>query len=474
MHEYGKLYINGEWGASSDPSFIPVIGAASEEVVGRVPAGTMDDVEKAVAAARAAFDSWSSTTVEERAGYLKKLHQGLMERSEDIARVVTAEVGMPYKFSLRIQAGLPVAVMGSYVSLAAEQREEERIANSLILREPVGVVACITPWNYPLHQIVAKVAPALAAGCCVVVKPSSEAPLSSFILAEIVDRAGLPAGVFNLVSGRGACIGEALASHPGVDMVSFTGSTAVGRRLSVLAAGTIKKVALELGGKSASVILDDADLAAAVKGSLGACLLNSGQTCSAHTRMLVPESRYEEAAGLAVELGRSFVPSDPFGDTCRLGPLVSAKQRERVREYIATGIAEGAELLLGGAEPPPGLDKGFYVSPTIFGRVRPEMTIAREEIFGPVLCIMPYTDEADALRIANAGIYGLAGGVWSADEGRALAFARRMRTGQVDINGAPFNILAPFGGYKQSGNGRELGRYGLEEFQEIKAIQLKG
>jgi betaine-aldehyde dehydrogenase len=474
MRNYDKLYINGQWTASGDPSCIQVIGAASEEVIGRVPAGTEQDVECAVKAARAAFGSWSATTPAERADYLTKLHQGLVERSEDIARIVTAEVGMPYKFSLRIQAGLPVAVMGSYASLAVEQPREERIANSLIVREPVGVAACITPWNYPLHQIVAKVAPALAAGCCVVVKPSSEAPLSSFILAEIVDRAGLPPGVFNLVSGRGATIGEALASHPEVDMVSFTGSTAVGRRLSVLAAGTIKRVALELGGKSASVILDDADLSAAVKGSLGACLLNSGQTCSAHTRLLVPESRYEEAVALAVELGRSFVPSDPFGDKCRLGPLVSAKQRERVREYISTGIAEGAELLLGGVEPPAGLGKGFYVSPTIFGRVRPEMTIAQEEIFGPVLCIMPCRDEADALKIANSGIYGLAGGVWSGDEGRALAFARRMRTGQVDINGAPFNILAPFGGYRQSGNGRELGRYGLEEFQEIKSIQLKG
>jgi betaine-aldehyde dehydrogenase len=474
MHEYDKLYINGQWAASSDPSFIQVIGAASEEVIGRVPAGTVDDVEKAVAAARAAFDSWSATTPAERADYLTRLHQGLMERSEDIARTVTAEVGMPLKFSQRIQAGLPVAVTKSYAALITEQPPEERIANSLVVREPVGVVACITPWNYPLHQIVAKVAPALAAGCCVVVKPSSEAPLSSFILAEILDRAGLPAGVFNLVSGRGATIGEALASHPEVDMISFTGSTVVGRRLSVLAAETVKKVALELGGKSASVILDDADLSAAVKGSLGACLLNSGQTCSAHTRLLVPESLYEEAAALAVELGKSFVPSDPFGDTCRLGPLVSARQRERVREHIRTGIAEGAELLLGGVEPPEGLEKGFYVSATIFGRVRPEMAIAQEEIFGPVLCIIPYTDEADALRIANSSIYGLAGGVWSGDEGRALAFARRMRTGQVDINGAPFNILAPFGGYKQSGNGRELGRYGLEEFQEIKSIQLKG
>lgn len=473
MQNYDKLYIDGRWTAPSVPAFMEVIGAASEEVIGRVPAGTPEDVERAVTAARAAFDDWGAAPVAERAEYLTRLHAGLVERGEEIARTVTAEVGMPLKFSQRIQAGLPVAVMQSYADLIREHSPEERIGNSLVLREPVGVVACITPWNYPLHQIVAKVAPALAAGCCVVVKPSSEAPLSAFILAEIVAKAGLPPGVFNLVSGRGATIGEALASHPDVDMVSFTGSTAVGRRLSVLAAETIKKVSLELGGKSASVILDDADLAAAVKGSLSACLLNSGQTCSAHTRLLVPESLYEQAALLAVELGKSFVPSDPFGDRCRLGPLVSAAQRERVRNYIRAGMAEGAELLLGGADAPAGLAKGFYVSPTIFGRVTPDMTIAREEIFGPVLSIMPYADEADALRIANDGIYGLAGGVWSGDGERALAFAKRMRTGQVDINGAPFNILAPFGGYRQSGNGRELGRYGLEEFQEIKSIQLR-
>jgi acyl-CoA reductase-like NAD-dependent aldehyde dehydrogenase len=473
MQNFDKLYINGQWTASTDPGFIEVTGAISEEVIGRVPCAVQEDVDKAVAAGRAAFEPWAATGVAERAAFLTKLHQGLVERGDDIASTVTAEVGMPLKFSQRIQAGLPAAVMQSYAAMIVDHPLEERIGTSLVLHEPVGVVACITPWNYPLHQIVAKVAPALAAGCCVVVKPSSDAPLSGFILAEIVDKAGLPPGVFNLVSGRGATVGEALASHRDVDMVSFTGSTAVGKRLSILAAETIKRVSLELGGKSASVILDDADLTAAVKGSLAACLLNSGQTCSAHTRMLVPESLYEKAASLAVEVAKTYAPADPYAERTRLGPLVSAAQRERVRKYIRSGVEEGAELLFGGVDVPEGLEKGFYVSPTVFGRVDPSMTIAREEIFGPVLSIISYRDEEEAVRIANDTIYGLAGGVWSGDEERAVRFARRMRTGQVDINGAPFNIFAPFGGYKQSGTGRELGRYGLEEFLEVKSIQFK-
>ncbi len=473
MQQYDRLYINGEWSASSDPGFIEVIGSVSEEVIGRVPSGTRTDVDRAVAAARAAFEPWAALSAAERAEYLNKLSAGLAGRAEEIARTITAEVGMPLTLSRLIQAGAPTGVMQIYAGMILDYPMEERIGTSLVVREPIGVVACVTPWNYPLHQIVAKIAPALAAGCTVVVKPTSEAPLSSFILAEIVDDAGLPPGVFNLVSGRGRDIGEALASHPEVDMVSFTGSTSVGRRLSALASETIKKVSLELGGKSASVILDDADLLAAVKGTMTACMINSGQTCIAHTRMLVPESLYEKVAELAVSVARAFAPGDPFVEATRLGPLVSAKQRETVRKYIATGIEEGAELLTGGAEKPEGLEKGFYVAPTVFGRVTPAMTIAREEIFGPVLSIITYRDEDEAVRIANDTIYGLSGGVWSADEARAIRVARRMRTGQVDVNGAPFNIFAPFGGYKQSGNGRELGRYGLEEFLEIKSIQLK-
>jgi betaine-aldehyde dehydrogenase len=307
----------------------------------------------------------------------------------------------------------------------------------------------------------------------VVLKPSEVAPLNAFILAEIVDAVGLPKGVFNLVTGFGPAVGETLAKHPGVDMVSFTGSTRAGRRVSELAAATVKRVALELGGKSASIVLDDADLAAAVKGTVSACYLNSGQTCTAHTRMLVPESKYAEAAKLAVEEAQKYPVGDPFAEQTKLGPLVSAPQRERVRQYIRKGIEEGAELLIGGPDAPAGLAKGYYVQPTVFGRVDPKSTIAQEEIFGPVLSIITYKDEADAVRIANDTPYGLAGGVWSKDEARALAVAKRLRTGQVDINGGPFNMLAPFGGYKQSGHGRELGKYGLEEFLEFKAVQLK-
>jgi betaine-aldehyde dehydrogenase len=380
---------------------------------------------------------------------------------------------MPVKLATRIQAGSPTFTFGMYAKLLGGYQWEEKVGNSIVVREPVGVVACITPWNYPLHQIAAKVAPALAAGCTVVLKPSEVAPLNAFILAEIIDSVGLPKGVFNLVTGFGPVVGEALAKHPDVDMVSFTGSTRAGKRVSELAAATVKRVALELGGKSAAIVLDDADLAAAVKGTVSACFLKSGQTCSAHTRMPVPEAKYAEAAKLAAEEAQKFTLGDPMDEKTRLGPLTSAAQRERVRGYIRKGIEEGAELLAGGPDAPAGLDKGYYVKPTVFGQVKPDSTIAQEEIFGPVLSIITYQDEADAIRIANDTPYGLGGGVWSATEEHALKVARRLRTGQVDINGGPFNMFAPFGGFKQSGHGRELGKFGLEEFLELKSLQLK-
>ena len=473
MIERESLYINGQWRDPLGAQALDVVNPFTEEVIGRVPSSSIADAERAVTAARAAFTAWANTPVMERATLLGRVHRGLLARSEEIAATITAEVGMPLKLSRRIQAGLPAAVMESYVGLLADYPFEERIGTSLVIREPVGVAACITPWNYPLHQVIAKIAPALAAGCTVVLKPSEVAPLSAFILADIIHEAGLPAGVFNLVSGTGVRIGEALVSHPDVDLVSFTGSGRAGRRIAELAAASVKRVALELGGKSAAVILDDADLSAAVKGTVGACFLNSGQTCTAHTRMLVPASRYEEAAGLAVAVAASYLPGDPMAEGTRLGPLVSAVQRDRVRNYIRKGTGEGAELLLGGVEPPEGLEKGFFVRPTVFGRVTPAMTIAREEIFGPVLSIMTYRDEEEAVAIANATTYGLAAGVWSGDTDRAGRVARQLKAGQVDINGAPFNLLAPFGGCKQSGYGRELGRYGLEEFLEVKAIQFK-
>jgi len=473
MHDRDKLYINGAWVPAHGGGTIEVVNPATEQVIGRIPAGTAEDAAAAAEAARAAFGQWASTPPAERAALLTRLHQGLAARADEIANVISSELGMPLKLSRRIQAGLPAAVMESYARLAADYPFEERIGNSLVIKEPAGVTACITPWNYPLHQVVAKVAPALAAGCTVVLKPSELAPGSAFILAEIVHEAGTPAGVFNLVTGTGEIVGEALASHPAVDLVSFTGSIRAGSRVAELASRSVKRVTLELGGKSASLILDDADLAVAVKGTVAGCFVNTGQTCNALTRMLVPESLYDEAARLAVEAAASYPVGDPFAEGTRLGPLVSARQREQVREYIRRGIAERAELLCGGPEPPEGVDKGYFVRPTVFGRVKPGMTIAREEIFGPVLAIIPYRDEEDGVRIANDTVYGLGGAVWSGDRERAQRVARRMRAGQVEINGGSFNILAPFGGCKQSGYGRELGRYGLEEFLETKAIQMK-
>lgn len=473
MHNRDMLYINGTWAVSSGAGSIDVINATTEEVMGRVPEGTPEDVDRAVTAARTAFEPWAATPVAKRADYLTAIEAGLKARADEIARTITGEVGMPLKLSLRIQAGLPAANLGTYARLVTDFPFEERVGNSLVVREPVGVVGCITPWNYPLHQVIAKVAPALAAGNTVVLKPADLAPLSAFILAEVMDAAGLPPGVFNLVSGHGRVVGEALVKHPGVDMISFTGSTGAGKRVSELAAGTVKRVALELGGKSASVILEDADLPTAVKSTVSGCFLNAGQTCSALTRLLVPESRYPEAAELAAQVARGFTAGDPMSEGVKLGPLVSAAQRDTVRDYIRTGIAEGAELLTGGPEAPEGLEHGYFVKATVFGRVDPKSTIAQEEIFGPVLSIIPYRDEDEAVRIANDSIYGLVGAVWSADETRGMQVARRLRTGQVDVNGAPFNLLAPFGGYKQSGHGRELGRFGLEEFTELKAIQLK-
>jgi len=473
MQRRDKLFINGTWTAPHGAGTIDVHSPASEEVIATIPEGDETDANDAVAAARNVFEGWSTTPAAERSALLHTIHQSLKARSDEIGKSIAREVGMPLKLATRIQAGSPTFVFGMYAKLLADFQWEERIGNSLVMREPVGVVACITPWNYPLHQIAAKVAPALAAGCTVVLKPSEVAPLSAFLLAEIIDSAGVPPGVFNFVTGYGPVVGEALASHADVDMVSFTGSTRAGKRVSEIATATVKRVALELGGKSASIVLDDADLAAAVKGTVAACFLNSGQTCNAHTRLLVPESRYAEAARLAAEEAARYVLGDPFDEKTRLGPLVSAVQRDRVRAYIRRGIEEGAELLTGGADAPAELSKGYYVKPTVFGKVNPKATIAQEEIFGPVLSIITYQDEADAVRIANDTPYGLGGGVWSASAEHAMKVARRLRTGQVDINGGPFNPFAPFGGFKQSGHGRELGRFGLEEFLEFKSIQLE-
>jgi betaine-aldehyde dehydrogenase len=470
-----KLFIGGQWVAPSGAETIEVHNAGTGEVMGRVPAGGAKDIDAAVAAARGALDAWSALAPAQRAEYLEKVSAALKARADELARTIAQEVGMPLKLAGRIQAGLPIANFANFSKILKEFQFEGRVGNSLVVREPVGVVGAITPWNYPLHQIALKVAPALAAGCTVVLKPSEVAPFNAFILAEAFESAGLPRGVFNLVTGYGAAAGEALVKHAGVDMISFTGSTRAGKRISELAAQTVKRLALELGGKSASVILDDADLATAVKSTVNGCYLNSGQTCTALTRMLVPESRYEEAARLAAEVAKSFTVGDPLADTTKLGPLTSKAQLERVRGYIQKGIQEGAELVAGGAEPPEGVPPGgYYVRPTVFGRVKNSMTVAQEEIFGPVLSIISYKDEEEAIRIANDTMYGLAGAVWSKDDARAQRVARRIRAGQIDVNGGAFNMNAPFGGFKQSGHGREAGVYGLEEFLEYKSLQLKG
>ncbi|MEU2911031.1 aldehyde dehydrogenase family protein [Streptomyces massasporeus] len=462
MKAHDGMYIDGAWRPAAGQDVIEVVNPVDEQVIGTVPAGTAEDVDAAVRAARAALPDWAATPPAERAARLAALRDVLVTRADEIAETVTAELGSPLKFSQAVHAGVPIAVAGSYAELAATYAFEEKTGNSVVHHEPVGVVAAITPWNYPLHQIVAKVAPALAAGCTVVVKPAEDTPLVARLFADAVHEAGLPAGVFNLVTGLGPVAGQALAEHPGVDLVSFTGSTAVGRRIAAIAAGQVKKVALELGGKSANVILPSADLAKAVNVGVANVMSNSGQTCSAWTRMLVHRDRYDEAVELAAAAAAKY------GD--RIGPVVNAKQQDRVRGYIEKGVAEGARVVAGGPEAP--REQGYFVAPTVFADVTPDMTIAQEEIFGPVLSILKYEDEEDALRIANGTVYGLAGAVWAADEAEAVAFARRMETGQVDINGGRFNPLAPFGGYKQSGVGRELGVHGLAEYLQTKSLQF--
>jgi aldehyde dehydrogenase (NAD+) len=467
-----KIFIGGEWVEPSGADLIEVVNSTTEEVMGTIPGCTPVEVDRAVEAAREAFESWSQTSRETRAGYIVAIAEGLNERAEEIATTITQELGMPLKLSRIVQVGLPTSQFASTPQLMEEVDWEEEIGNSRVLREPVGVLGAITPWNYPLNQIACKVAPALAAGCTVVLKPSEVTPLNAFLLTEAIEAAGLPAGVFNLVTGTGPVVGEAIAAHPGVDMVSFTGSTRAGRRVSELAAATVKPVAMELGGKSPNLILDDAELAKAVPDGVAKCFLNSGQTCSALTRMLVPRQLLAEVEELAKAAAETFTPGDPFDSGTRLGPLVSAVQRERVHGYIEKGIDEGARLLTGGAEPPEGLERGYFVRPTVFSEVTPEMTIGQEEIFGPVLVIQPYEGEDDAVRIANSTPYGLSGGVWSADTDRAIRVAKRIRTGQVEVNGGAFNPHAPFGGYGQSGHGRENGRYGIEELLQVKALQL--
>ena len=471
MHERPHLYIDGSWVEPNGEGTIEVINPASEGVIGSVPVGIESDANAAVEAARAAFTGWSESTIDERSNYLNLLSSALKDRGEEIAELITSEVGTPIEYSRMAMVGTPRVVSRSYAKILDGFAWEEEIRNSIVVKEPIGVVAMITPWNFPLHQIIGKVAPAIAAGCTMVLKPSKEAPLNAFVLADILDEIGLPNGVFNLISGHGREIGETLASHPEVDMVSFTGSTNAGVRVSELAAPSVKRVTLELGGKSANIILDDADIPRSASSAIYSCFANSGQECSALTRLLIPEdSREEVVEVIASKIGR-YTVGDPMDGTSKCGPLVSKRQQESVSRYISTGIDEGATLVAGGEGMPDDLDSGFYVRPTVFADVTPQMTVFREEIFGPVLCITTYSNVEEAIELANDSEYGLSGGVWSGDESRAMKVARKLRTGQVSINGGAFNVTAPFGGYKKSGLGRELGVHGMEEFLETKSIQ---
>src|SRR5256714_7304717 len=431
-----KLYIGGEWVEPSSEATIDVVNPATEEVIGRIPEGTPEDVDRAVAAARGTFGGWPRPPIEGPADACAGMAAKLAEAGDELASLIATELGMPLALSKMIQAGLPTMDFGSMPEQLERVEWEEKVGNSVIIREPLGVVGAITPWNYPLHQVAAKVAPAVAVGCTVVLKPSEVVPLSAFVLAEIFDELGVPAGVFNLITGYGPVVGEAIAAHPGVDAVSFTGSTRAGKRVSELASQTVNPVTCELGGKSANVILDHPPLQDAVTDGVAKAFLNSGQTCSALTRMLVPREKLPEAEQIAAAVAQAFTPGDPFAETSRLGPLVSDVQLERVRGYIRKGVEEGARVVTGGDAPPEGLERGYFVQPTVFSDVRNDMTIAQEEIFGPVLSIIPYDSEDEAIAIANDSMYGLAGGAWSGDPERAEIVTRRISTGQVEIYGA--------------------------------------
>ena len=475
MSHYSQIYINGEWVSSTGSGSISVFDSTNEQVMATIPEGTADDVKKAASAAKAAFTSWGALTPAQRAEYMNKIGDALATRVDEIGSVISRETGMNKPFSNMIQVGLPINSFKQAAGVAQSFEYSRQVGSSTVVREPIGVVGCITPWNYPLHQIAAKVAFAMAAGCTVVLKPSEIAPVDAFMLAEIIHEVGLPKGVFNLVTGTGPVVGEAIAASADIDMISFTGSTRAGKRVAQVGAETIKKVALELGGKSANIIcadLDEATFTKAVMGGVGKAFLNSGQTCSALTRMLVPRTRLQEAEKAAATAAGGMKVGDPFAEGTNLGPLASAAQRDRVQTYINKGIEEGAKLIFGGPGAPEGVSSGYYVKPTIFSEVKNSMTIAQEEIFGPVLVMVPYDTEEEAVAIANDTVYGLAGAVFSADKDKAIEIAKQMRTGQVEVNGGAFNPNAPFGGYKQSGIGRELGEYGFEEFLQVKSLQL--
>ena len=465
----GEVHVDGQWRAPRTGMTGVVENPATEQIVGTTAEAGTDDVDDAVRAARNAFAGWARLPVQERIDMLRSWHGVLAARHELLVDTTVAEVGAPVAVATEAHVGMGLTVLDAYLDEGPRLAWEEQVRTSVVLREPIGVAACITPWNWPLYQVLAKIGGALVAGCTVVLKPAELTPLSAYLLVDAAVEAGLPAGVLNLVPGKGSVVGEAMAAHPDVDVVSFTGSTGVGARVSVAAAATIKRVCLELGGKSSSVVLRDADLAMAVRGSMDGAMLNSGQTCSAWSRLLVPREQYAETVELAAHYVSAMQVGDPTARETDLGPVISEAQRSTVVGHVARAVEDGARVVCGGTERP--LDRGHFVAPTVLADVPDGAAILRDEVFGPVVTVEAYADEHDAARRANATPYGLHGAVWSADEHRAFALARQLRTGQVDINGAAFNPAAPFGGYGRSGNGREMGRWGIEDFLETKSVQ---
>ncbi len=470
MKDCRQFYIDGKWVNPTQTHDLEVINPATEEPIATISLGSVSDLDRAVAAAKQAFESYSETTVHDRLALLTRIVEVYKSRMEEMAQTISQEMGAPISLSRAAQAPAGLAHLLEIVKVLGDFNFEEVHGSTLMRKEPIGVCGLITPWNWPMNQIVCKVAPAIAAGCTIVLKPSELAPLSAYLFAQILHEAGVPPGVFNLVNGNGPTVGAAMSSHPDIAMVSFTGSTRAGVAVAAAAAPTVKRVTQELGGKSANIILDDADLANAVEEGVRSCFRNSGQSCNAPTRMLVPRSKMAEAVKAALRAADATNVGDPFSESTHLGPLINRVQFDKVQRLIAKGIEEGATLVSGGPGRPDGISKGYFVKPTIFADVRNDMTIAREEIFGPVLCIIPYETEDDAVQIANDTPYGLSGFVTSGDAERARRVARRIRAGNVHINGARVDFGGCFGGYKQSGNGREWGEAGLEEFLELKAI----
>ena len=470
MEDRLQFYIDGAWVNPSNGTTLDVINPATEKPVARIAMGDAQDVDRAVSAARRAFESYSTSSREERLELLRRIAEIYMRRYGEIAETITREMGAPAWLAQMAQAGTGIAHLKETIKVLESFEFEQLRDDLMIRREPVGVCGLITPWNWPVNQIMCKVAPALAAGCTMVLKPTEVAPLNAILLAEIFDEAKVPAGVFNLVNGDGPTVGEAMSAHPGIDMMSFTGSTRAGTAVARAAADSVKRVTQELGGKSANIILEDVDLEKAVTGGVDHCMMNTGQSCNAPTRMLVPESLHSRAAEIAKEAAEATVVGDPIAEGTKIGPVVSEVQWQRIQKFIQLGIDQGATLTAGGTGRPDGLEEGYYVRPTVFSNVSNDMTIARDEIFGPVLSILPYRDEEDAIRIANDTLYGLAGYVSGADQERVRNVARRIRAGQISLNGANPNFAAPFGGYKYSGNGREWGTFGFEEFLEVKAV----